>query len=125
MKLVIVSGLSGSGKSVALHTLEDLGYYALDNLPVRLLPALVGELHGGSDNRIERTAAAVDVRVTIENLAPADGTFITPVWVAFHDGHIAIPGRQFLLYLLAHKDERVPRQRGAGPANPGSALQPV
>ena len=34
MKLVIVSGLSGSGKTVALHTLEDSGYYCIDNLPL-------------------------------------------------------------------------------------------
>ena len=39
MKLVIVTGLSGSGKSTALQALEDLGYYCIDNLPVGLLPA--------------------------------------------------------------------------------------
>ena len=39
--LVIVSGLSGSGKSVALRTLEDLGFYCVDNLPANLLPDLV------------------------------------------------------------------------------------
>jgi UPF0042 nucleotide-binding protein len=36
--LVVVSGMSGSGKSVALNTLEDLGYYCADNLPAELLP---------------------------------------------------------------------------------------
>ncbi|MDM7321973.1 MAG: RNase adapter RapZ, partial [Gammaproteobacteria bacterium] len=41
MKLVIVSGLSGSGKTIALHTLEDAGYYCVDNLPLALLPAFV------------------------------------------------------------------------------------
>ena len=40
MKLIIVSGRSGSGKSVALRVLEDLGYYCVDNIPVNLLPAL-------------------------------------------------------------------------------------
>jgi UPF0042 nucleotide-binding protein len=44
VKLIIVSGLSGSGKSVALHTLEDLGYYCIDNLPAGLLSALALEL---------------------------------------------------------------------------------
>ena len=34
MKLVIVTGMSGSGKSIALHTLEDLDFYCIDNLPV-------------------------------------------------------------------------------------------
>ncbi|MCZ6796844.1 MAG: RNase adaptor protein RapZ, partial [Gammaproteobacteria bacterium] len=41
MKLVIVSGLSGSGKTVALHTLEDAGYFCVDNLPVGLLPEFI------------------------------------------------------------------------------------
>jgi UPF0042 nucleotide-binding protein len=40
-RLIVVSGLSGSGKSVALRTLEDLGHYCVDNLPVQLLPALI------------------------------------------------------------------------------------
>lgn len=44
MKLVIVSGRSGSGKSILLHMLEDLGYYCVDNLPVDMLPTLIGKL---------------------------------------------------------------------------------
>jgi UPF0042 nucleotide-binding protein len=50
IKLVIVSGLSGSGKSVALHTLEDIGFYCIDNLPLFLLRELArlhGEAHQG------------------------------------------------------------------------------
>ena len=43
MKLIIVSGLSGSGKSIALETLEDSGYYCIDNLPVTLLEEFVKE----------------------------------------------------------------------------------
>ena len=42
--VVIVSGLSGSGKSVALKTFEDLDYYCVDNLPVDLLPSFVRSL---------------------------------------------------------------------------------
>ena len=41
MRLIIVSGLSGSGKSVALNMLEDLGFYCIDNIPVALLRTLV------------------------------------------------------------------------------------
>ena len=41
MRVTIVSGQSGSGKTVALHTLEDEGFYCIDNLPAALLPALV------------------------------------------------------------------------------------
>ncbi|HSG87712.1 MAG TPA: RNase adapter RapZ [Pseudomonadales bacterium] len=47
MKLVVVSGRSGSGKSTALHALEDLGYQCIDNLPVSLLPALVATASSG------------------------------------------------------------------------------
>ena len=39
-RLVIITGLSGSGKSVALDMLEDLDFYCIDNLPIALLPAL-------------------------------------------------------------------------------------
>ena len=45
MKLVIISGRSGSGKSTALNLLEDEGYYCIDNLPVSLIPEL-GRLLG-------------------------------------------------------------------------------
>ena len=46
MKLVIVSGRSGSGKSVALRVLEDLGYYCVDNLPLPLIGSLLEQLKG-------------------------------------------------------------------------------
>ncbi|MBC6942341.1 MAG: RNase adapter RapZ [Xanthomonadales bacterium] len=55
-QLIIVSGLSGSGKSVALRTLEDLGYYCVDNLPAPLIPALV---EAGAPGKL---AVGVDVR---------------------------------------------------------------
>ena len=62
MKLVIVTGLSGSGKSVPLHTLEDLGYYCIDNLPLFLLPYLAQELAKESDRRFKLTAVGIDAR---------------------------------------------------------------
>ena len=43
MRLIIISGRSGSGKSTALNQLEDEGFYCIDNLPVSLLPSLVTE----------------------------------------------------------------------------------
>ena len=61
MKLVIVSGLSGSGKSVALHTLEDLGYYCIDNLPAGLLGALAQELRQ-VQNPIQSAVVGIDAR---------------------------------------------------------------
>ena len=44
MKLIIVSGLSGSGKSIALQVLEDLEYYCIDNLPINMLESLTNEI---------------------------------------------------------------------------------
>lgn len=58
MKLVVVSGRSGSGKSVALRVLEDLGYYCIDNIPVSLLPTLAQTIIG----QYERVAVSIDVR---------------------------------------------------------------
>ena len=57
-KLIIVSGRSGSGKSVALRVLEDLGYYCVDNIPVNLLPALTHTVINDYDN----VAVSLDVR---------------------------------------------------------------
>ncbi len=58
MDLIIVSGRSGSGKSVALRVLEDLGYYCVDNIPVNLLPALVRSVSASYD----KIAVSIDVR---------------------------------------------------------------
>ncbi|MEF3194225.1 MAG: RNase adapter RapZ, partial [Halothiobacillaceae bacterium] len=76
MKLVIVSGLSGSGKTIALHTLEDAGYYCVDNLPLALLPAFVDTAllqprRQGSEQAtlpLERAAIGIDVRGGISEL---------------------------------------------------------
>ena len=43
-QLIIVTGLSGSGKSIALHALEDNGYYCIDNLPATMLPQIAEHL---------------------------------------------------------------------------------
>ncbi|WP_286265078.1 RNase adapter RapZ [Thalassotalea atypica] len=58
MKLIILSGRSGSGKSVALRVLEDLGYYCVDNIPVNLLPALTHTVI----NEYDTVAVSLDVR---------------------------------------------------------------
>lgn len=58
MKLIIVSGRSGSGKSVALRVLEDLGFYCVDNIPVNLLPALIHTVIHDCD----KVAVSLDVR---------------------------------------------------------------
>ncbi|GHE22496.1 RNase adapter RapZ [Halomonas urumqiensis] len=61
MQLVIISGRSGSGKSIALQALEDLGYYAIDNLPAMLLGSLVDELQNPESKR-SSIAVSVDAR---------------------------------------------------------------
>jgi len=61
MRVVIVTGLSGSGKSTAIHVLEDLGFYCIDNLPVTLLPRFL-ELCESSDKPISRVALGIDLR---------------------------------------------------------------
>ncbi len=58
MMLMVVSGRSGSGKSIALRVLEDLGYYCVDNLPVNLLPQLVKTV----DSNQQDIAVSIDVR---------------------------------------------------------------
>ena len=62
MRLVIVSGLSGSGKSVALHVLEDIGYYCVDNLPAALLKSAVEEVRSGGEQSEKLLAVGVDAR---------------------------------------------------------------
>lgn len=58
-QLVLISGLSGSGKSIALAALEDSGYYCVDNLPAKLLPEIAAYLR---DAGYERIAVSVDAR---------------------------------------------------------------
>lgn len=60
-QLVILTGLSGSGKSTVLKTFEDLGFYCVDNLPVELIP-IFSELHFGGTSEISRAALLVDAR---------------------------------------------------------------
>ena len=61
MKLTIISGRSGSGKSTVLHVLEDRGYYCIDNLPASLLPALAARLASGPGD-MDNVAVGIDAR---------------------------------------------------------------
>ena len=60
MRLVVVTGVSGAGKSTALRALEDLGFYAVDNLPLPLVPELIDLLASRPD--VDRAALGVDAR---------------------------------------------------------------
>lgn len=68
MRLLIVSGLSGSGKSVALHLLEDLGYYCIDNIPAALLKAFISHTVQSHSTQYARTAVGIDARNTAEEI---------------------------------------------------------
>jgi UPF0042 nucleotide-binding protein len=58
-QLVLITGVSGAGKSVVLRVLEDAGFYCIDNLPAPVLPGLVGHLDGVGEDRV---AVAIDAR---------------------------------------------------------------
>ncbi len=70
ISLVILSGRSGSGKSTALHVLEDMGFYCIDNLPVSLLePLLTRLMQSGSVNKV---SLSIDARNIADDLAMFD-----------------------------------------------------
>jgi UPF0042 nucleotide-binding protein len=64
MQIVILSGLSGAGKSVALHMLEDLGYYCIDNIPAALLKPFISYTVRSNEKLYARTAIGLDARNT-------------------------------------------------------------
>ena len=100
MKLVIVSGRSGSGKSTALHVLEDLGFYCIDNLPVGLLLELGKQAFNGNDNRLENIAVSIDAR----NLQNGIDTF-----PAFYEALQHEMVQIDIIYLDAHSDTLLKR----------------
>ena len=63
MELIIISGRSGAGKSVALRALEDIGYYCVDNLPIDLLPQLADIL-----SQSQASAASAICRIPLSIL---------------------------------------------------------
>ncbi len=69
MKLVIISGRSGSGKSTALDLLEDEGYYCIDNLPVALIPEAVTYLQESTAKEHRRVAICIDARNASQDLS--------------------------------------------------------
>ncbi|MDP2323230.1 MAG: RNase adapter RapZ [Gammaproteobacteria bacterium] len=69
MRLIIVSGLSGSGKTVALHHFEDLGFYCIDNVPAALLATIVSEITATEDPLYANLAIGIDARNRAADLA--------------------------------------------------------
>ena len=68
MNLVIISGLSGSGKTVALHTLEDEDYYCIDNMPLGLLPDFAQRVMNRTIQPYENIAVGIDARSDARDL---------------------------------------------------------
>ncbi len=62
MKLIIVSGTSGAGKSIALQALEDLGFYCIDNLPIGMLPVFATQIVSPSQRGYDDAAVGIDAR---------------------------------------------------------------
>lgn len=85
LRLIIVSGLSGSGKTVALQMLEDLGYYCIDNIPAGLLRAFVSHAIDADDPVFVKTAIGIDARNRRADIASVPALFdkIAEIDVAF------------------------------------------
>ena len=69
MRIIILSGLSGSGKSVALHMLEDLGFYCIDNIPAAMLKPFISYTVRSPESMYDRTAIGLDARNTAAEIA--------------------------------------------------------
>lgn len=62
MEFIIITGLSGAGKSVAMRNMEDIGYYCVDNIPPTLLPTFYDLCEKSSDEHLKKVAVVTDVR---------------------------------------------------------------
>jgi len=69
VRIIVLSGLSGSGKSVALHMLEDLGFYCIDNIPAALLKPFISHAVRSPEATYERAAVGLDARNTAAEIA--------------------------------------------------------
>ena len=72
MECLIISGMSGAGKSLAADVLEDIGYYCIDNMPVSLIPRFI-ELFENTSEKYRKVALVVDARSgsDLETLCPS------------------------------------------------------
>ncbi len=104
MKLIIISGLSGSGKTVALHTLEDEDYYCVDNLPVGLLPQFVERILSRRVQLYDQIAVGIDARSDSEDLRDFD-TILE--WIQQRDTDTRIEIE--IIYIQAELDTLIKR----------------
>jgi UPF0042 nucleotide-binding protein len=73
VRIIVISGMSGAGKSIALHMLEDLGYYCIDNMPAALLKPFVSHTVRSAETSYQRTAVGLDARNTPQEVATVPG----------------------------------------------------
>jgi len=76
MKLIVVSGLSGSGKTIALQAMEDMGVYCIDNLPFKLLPSLARHLKNAPNRNYSDAAVGVDARNLTDDFEEFSAIFV-------------------------------------------------
>ena len=107
MKLVVVTGLSGAGKSQALHALEDMGFYCVDNLPPMLIPNMA-KLCREHESMINKVALGIDTR---------SGAFFGETEEAL-DELLRMNVRYDILYLNASDEELVRRYKETRRAHP-------
>lgn len=104
MKLIIISGLSGSGKTVALHTLEDENYYCVDNLPIGLLPQFVENISTRRTLLYSDIAVGIDARSDYEDLREF-GNIINQIKKKDPGKKVSIE----VIYLQAERDTLIKR----------------
>ncbi len=104
MKLIIISGLSGSGKTVALHTLEDEDYYCVDNLPIGLLPQFVERILSRKVQLYDNIAVGIDARSDSADLRDFNTIF---EWIQQRDIETTIEIE--IIYLQAELDTLIKR----------------
>ena len=112
--LVIVTGMSGSGKGTVLKAFEDMGFFCIDNLPVQLIPKFIEGIHV-SGGEIERVALVIDVRAG-EHLRGLQTTI-----ARLHENDF----RTFVLFLEARDDALVRRFSETRRPHPLTAETPI
>lgn len=118
MEFVIVTGLSGAGKSQAMKIMEDLGYYCMDNLPPSLIPKFI-DLYIQSKDRIKKVALVVDIR---------GGSFFNDLFKNLDE--LKVEGYKFKILFLDCDDnvlvKRYKELRRPHPLNPqGSIIEGI
>jgi RNase adapter protein RapZ len=112
MRIILITGISGSGKSVGLHALEDAGYFCVDNLPPTLLRALVAA-------RIEEQAESLAVAMDVRSASSLIGLPDDITWLREQGHDVKI------LFLTAKTDSLIARFSGTRRSHPLSHRNPL